>query len=242
MARRNRIWQSDNISFTSKFKLHKSLVTSMAVKQDLLNLKKKEEKKGAWLFKPNAWGIISASLTWSTRPMTGCRARSARSLLPVQRVDHSATFQGSGQEKQQQQQYTQHKNKNTTTKNVFVFDSSLVYVPLDTQASGVHLFLYCSGNKFQKVTEPMCLLIGWWILKHYVHTSIHNWADCWAELADSIISALLPFLSHVTSDCMAEASKPVSWTGSNSVNIFGWVVFYEVARFTRNWNRDVRGL
>ena len=45
MARRNRIWQSDNISFASKFKLHKSLVTSIAVKQDLLNLKKRKEKE-----------------------------------------------------------------------------------------------------------------------------------------------------------------------------------------------------
>ena len=50
MTRLKRTWHCNTISFSSKFKLHKSLVTSMAVKQDLLNLKKKEEKKRSLAF------------------------------------------------------------------------------------------------------------------------------------------------------------------------------------------------
>ena len=33
-------------------------------------------KKGSWLLKPIAWGNFSAFPTWSTKPTTGCRARS----------------------------------------------------------------------------------------------------------------------------------------------------------------------
>ena len=100
MARLKRIWQSNTISFASKFKLYKSLVTSIllftftitypltegvvwapnmtsssiAIKcaPCLLTLKKKKIQP----VKPDTWGNLFASPTWSTRATTGCRARS----------------------------------------------------------------------------------------------------------------------------------------------------------------------
>ena len=63
------------ISFASMFKLHKSPpFSSTAVKHGpyLPTL-----KKGSRLLEPSARGNFSLSPTWSTRPMTGCGARSA---------------------------------------------------------------------------------------------------------------------------------------------------------------------
>ena len=81
MSRLNRIWQCNTISFTSKFKLYKSRVTSFLLYgcktgPCLLTL-----QKGFRLSKSNAWGNFSAPPTWSTRPMTGCRARSTPLLV-----------------------------------------------------------------------------------------------------------------------------------------------------------------
>ena len=75
MARFNRIWQSNTISFTSKFKLYESPVTSPLWLWDmdpacwLL-------RQGSRLSKSSAWGNFSTSRTWSTRLTTGCRSRS----------------------------------------------------------------------------------------------------------------------------------------------------------------------
>ena len=76
MARLNRIWQCNTISFTSKFKLHKSLVTSILLYgcETWTLLADSEERIQA--FKTKCMRSFSASPTWSTTPMTGCRARS----------------------------------------------------------------------------------------------------------------------------------------------------------------------
>ena len=59
MARLNRIWRCNTISFASKFKLYKSLVTSGLLygceKWTLLA----DSKKGSRLSKLSAWGIFS---------------------------------------------------------------------------------------------------------------------------------------------------------------------------------------
>ena len=67
MARLNRIWQCNTSSFANKFKLYKSLVTSIflygcetwTLLAQLLTL-----KKGSRLLKPSASGNFSTSLTW----------------------------------------------------------------------------------------------------------------------------------------------------------------------------------
>ena len=77
MATLNRIWWYNTISFTSKFKLYQSLVTSIllcGVKHGPRLLILKEWSKES---KPGALGNFFASPTWSTRPTTGCEARSA---------------------------------------------------------------------------------------------------------------------------------------------------------------------
>ena len=76
VARPNRIWQCNAISFASKFKLYKSLVTSILLygceTRTLLVTLRKESR----LRKPSAWGNFSVSPTWSTRSTTGCGASS----------------------------------------------------------------------------------------------------------------------------------------------------------------------
>ena len=73
MARQNRIWWCNTVSFTNKVKFYKTLLTSsssMTVKHEpyLLTL-----KKGSRLSKTKC---LRKLLTWITRPMAGCGARS----------------------------------------------------------------------------------------------------------------------------------------------------------------------
>ena len=66
MDRLNRIWQSNTTSFTSKFKLYKFLVTSVPL-----------HGFETWACRLEKGSRLSKSFsTWSTRPVTGCRARS----------------------------------------------------------------------------------------------------------------------------------------------------------------------
>ena len=70
MARLNRIWWCNAISFMSKLKLYKSLVSSTCPCVCWL------WEKDPDLQKPSVWGNLSTSPTWSMQPMTGCWARS----------------------------------------------------------------------------------------------------------------------------------------------------------------------
>ena len=71
-----RIWRFNTISFASKFKLYKSLVTSILIYGCETWTLLADSEKGSKLSKPSARGNFSASPTWSTRPTTVCRARS----------------------------------------------------------------------------------------------------------------------------------------------------------------------
>ena len=67
MARLNRIWWSDTISFARKFKLYKSLVTSILL-HDFETWTLIADSKVSRL---GAEGNFSASPTWNSRPTTG---------------------------------------------------------------------------------------------------------------------------------------------------------------------------
>ena len=75
MARLNRIYRC-NTSFASKFKIYKSLVTTIILYRcETWTLLADSEKKDP------GFRNFFASPTWSTRPMTGCRARSTSLLV-----------------------------------------------------------------------------------------------------------------------------------------------------------------
>ena len=76
MARLNRIWLCNAISFASKFKLYKALATSTLLCGCETWTLFADWKKGSRLSKPSIRGNFSISPTWSTRPMTGYAARS----------------------------------------------------------------------------------------------------------------------------------------------------------------------
>ena len=75
MARLNRIWRCNTLSSASKFKLYKSVVISVLSGCETWTLCA-DFKKRIQAFEPSARGNISVSPTWSTRPTTGCGARS----------------------------------------------------------------------------------------------------------------------------------------------------------------------
>ena len=80
MAKLNRVWQCNTISFTSKFKLYESLVNSILLHgSESWTLLADSEKKGSRLSKPSDQGNFSTSPTWNTRPTTGRGARSTSS-------------------------------------------------------------------------------------------------------------------------------------------------------------------
>ena len=82
MARLKRIWWCNTISFASKFKLYKSLVTSTLPYGSERSIPLVDtEKKVSRLSKPVTYGNLSASPTWSTKPMTGSGARSTSLLV-----------------------------------------------------------------------------------------------------------------------------------------------------------------
>ena len=73
MARLYRIWRCNTISFAGKFKLYKSLVTSILFYdcETWTLLAHSEKKERSRLLKPSVWGNFSSSPTQSTRPTTG---------------------------------------------------------------------------------------------------------------------------------------------------------------------------
>ena len=76
MARLNRIWHYNTISFASKFKLYKSLVTSILLYRCETWTPACWLKKGIQAFKTKCMRNFSVSPTWCTVPTTGCGARS----------------------------------------------------------------------------------------------------------------------------------------------------------------------
>ena len=74
--RLNRIWRCNTMSFASKFKFYKSLVTSILFHGCVTRTLLADPEKGSSLSKPSAWGNLSASPSRSTRPTIGCRASS----------------------------------------------------------------------------------------------------------------------------------------------------------------------
>ena len=84
MARLSRIWRNNTISFASKFKLYKSLVTFILLCGcETWTLLAGFGKKGSKLSNPSGWGNFFTFPIWSTGPTTECRARSV--LLWVHR-------------------------------------------------------------------------------------------------------------------------------------------------------------
>ena len=71
MARLNRIWWCNTISFTNKCKLYKPLITSILLcgceTWTLLADSEEKKRKGSRLSTPSACGNFSASRSWSTR-------------------------------------------------------------------------------------------------------------------------------------------------------------------------------
>ena len=77
MARLNRIRLCTTISFASKFKIYKSLVTHILLYGcEIWTLLTDSEKKECRLSKPSAWGKFFLSPAWTTRPNPGCREKS----------------------------------------------------------------------------------------------------------------------------------------------------------------------
>ena len=74
----NRIWPSNTISFASNFMYMSFVVASSScfLAERYEHCLLIDKKKWSRLPRPRAWGNVSASPTWSTRPMTGCGARS----------------------------------------------------------------------------------------------------------------------------------------------------------------------
>ena len=62
-----RIWRFNTISFASKFKLYKSLVTSILIYGCETWTLLADSEKGSKLSKPSTWGTFSVSPTWSTK-------------------------------------------------------------------------------------------------------------------------------------------------------------------------------
>ena len=77
MARLDRIWWCSTISFASRFKRYKSLVTSILhYGCETWTLLAVSGKKGSRLSKPGARGNFFESPNLSTRPTTGARSTS----------------------------------------------------------------------------------------------------------------------------------------------------------------------